>query len=130
MAAASASPRGGEDKAGGASASARRFTAGRLLRDSAISSTGIGEYFIRFSVAHDICARVEYRGTNAQQAADEVVQGVLKPAGGEGGVVGLDRFGRVIMSFNTTGMSRGYIGETGEAVISFTMEDGAAILQK
>ena len=47
----------------------------------AISSTGIGEHFIRFSVAHDICARVEYRGTTTQQAADEVIQDVLKPAG-------------------------------------------------
>ena len=96
----------------------------------AISSTGIGEYFIRFSVAHDICARVEYRGTTAQQAADEVIQDVLKPAGGDGGVIGLDRLGRVVMSFNTTGMSRGYIGESGDAVIMFTTEDGAAILQK
>jgi L-asparaginase / beta-aspartyl-peptidase len=96
----------------------------------AISSTGIGEYFIRFSVAHDICARVEYRGTSAQEAADEVVQNVLKPAGGDGGVIGLDRLGRVVMSFNTTGMSRGYIGENGDAVIMFTTEDGAAILQK
>jgi beta-aspartyl-peptidase (threonine type) len=95
-----------------------------------ISATGIGEYFIRFSVAHDICARVEYRGISAQQAADEVVQDVLKPAGGDGGVVGLDRVGRVIMSFNTTGMSRGYIGESGDAVIMFTTEDDAAILQK
>jgi hypothetical protein len=34
------------------------------------------------------------------------------------------------MSFNTTGMSRGYIGENGDAVIMFTTEDGAAILQK
>jgi beta-aspartyl-peptidase (threonine type) len=96
----------------------------------AISATGIGEYFIRFSVAQDICARVEYRVTGAQQAADEVVQDVLKPAGGDGGVIGLDRFGRVVMSFNTTGMSRGYIGENGDAVIMFTTEDGAAILQK
>ena len=95
-----------------------------------ISATGIGEYFIRFSVAHDICARVEYRGISAQQAADEVVQDVLKPAGGDGGVIGLDRLGRVVMSFNTTGMSRGYIGESGDAVIMFTTEDDAAILQK
>jgi len=95
-----------------------------------ISATGTGEYFIRFTVAHDICARVEYRGILAQRAADEVVQDVLKRAGGNGGVVGLDRFGRVVMSFNTTGMTRGYMGETGQPIVMFTVEDAAPIPQK
>ena len=92
-----------------------------------ISATGAGEYFIRFTVAHDICARVEYRGVGAQQAADEVVHDVLKRAGGGGGVVGLDRFGRVVMSFNTTGMTRGYMGETGKPIVMFTAEDAVSI---
>ena len=86
----------------------------------AISATGTGEYFIRFTVAKDICARVEYRGVAAQAAADEVIQGVLKSAGGDGGVVGLDRRGAVIMSFNTTGMGRGYIGQDGQPSIMLT----------
>ena len=88
----------------------------------AISATGTGEYFIRFTVAKDICARVEYRGVGAQTAADEVVQGVLKSAGGEGGVVGLDPRGAVVMSFNTTGMGRGYIGQDGQPSILFTAD--------
>jgi beta-aspartyl-peptidase (threonine type) len=96
----------------------------------AISATGAGEYFIRFTVAHDICARVEYQGIGAQEAADKVVVDVLKQAGGEGGVIGLDRFGRVIMSFNTTGMSRGYIGANGEPVIMFTSEDSIPVPQQ
>jgi beta-aspartyl-peptidase (threonine type) len=93
----------------------------------AISATGTGEFFIRFSVAHDICARVQYRGISVQQAADEVIQGVLKQAGGAGGVVGLDRFGEVMMSFNTTGMTRGYVNETGDPIIMFTAEDAVAV---
>ena len=82
-------------------------------------------------VLHPVFGRARHLRTGgvsrhgAQQAADEVVQDVLKPAGGDGGVIGLDRFGRVVMSFNTTGMSRGYIGENGDAVIMFTTEDGA-----
>ena len=95
-------------------------------RSCAISSTGTGEYFIRFTVAHDICARVEYRGVRAQVAADEVVHEVLKRAGGDGGVVGLDRLGNVVMSFNTTGMGRGYVGQDGTPVIMFTTEDAVA----
>ena len=92
-------------------------------RSCGISSTGHGEYFIRYSVAHDICARVEYGGLTAQAAADEVVQKVLKAAGGEGGVVGLDTRGTVVMSFNSGGMGRGYMGSDGKAVVMFTRED-------
>lgn len=88
----------------------------------AISATGTGEYFIRFTVAKDICARVEYRAVAAQAAADEVIQGVLKRAGGDGGVVGLDRRGNPIMSFNTTGMGRGYVGQDGRPTIMFTVD--------
>lgn len=47
----------------------------------ALSATGLGEYFIRYTVARDICARVEYGGLAAQAAADEVIHGVLHRAG-------------------------------------------------
>ena len=88
----------------------------------AISATGVGEYFIRYTVAKDICARVEYGGIAAQAAADEVIHGVLRRAGGRGGVVGLDRQGGVIMSFNTSGMGRGYVGADGQATIRLTAD--------
>lgn len=77
-------------------------------RSCGISATGHGEYFIRYAVAHDICARVRYQQKSLQQAADEVVMQELKAAGGGGGVIGLDKNGGVIMSFNTSGMYRGY----------------------
>jgi beta-aspartyl-peptidase (threonine type) len=89
----------------------------------AISSTGHGEYFIRYTVAHDICARVQYTGVGVQAAADEVVLEVLKAAGGEGGVIGLDRSGNVALSFNVTGMGRGYVGPGGKPVVMFTRGD-------
>ena len=89
----------------------------------AISATGHGEYFIRYAVAHDICARVEYQHATLQAAADEVVHEVLKKAGGEGGVIAMDRTGQVVASFNVTGMGRGYMGEDGRAVVRWTTED-------
>jgi L-asparaginase / beta-aspartyl-peptidase len=89
----------------------------------AISSTGHGEYFIRYTVAHDICARVEYQRATLQSAADTVVKEVLKKAGGDGGVIGMDRTGAVVASFNVTGMGRGYIGEDGRASVRLTTED-------
>ncbi|KZX60509.1 beta-aspartyl-peptidase [Halioglobus sp. HI00S01] len=72
----------------------------------AVSATGHGEYFIRFHVAADICARVKYQGKSAQQAADNVIHDVLMPAGGTGGVIVLDPAGNISMSFNTPGMYR------------------------
>ena len=90
----------------------------------AVSSTGIGEFWIRYTVAHDICARVQYRNMSIQAAADEIVQGTLKPIGGEGGVIGLDARGNVMMSFNTTGMGRGYVGADGKPTIMFTSNEG------
>jgi beta-aspartyl-peptidase (threonine type) len=86
----------------------------------AISATGHGEFFIRYTVAHDICARVEYGGLSVQAAADAVVQGVLKEAAGEGGVIGMDRQGNVAISQNVTGMGRGYVGADGRVAIQFT----------
>jgi beta-aspartyl-peptidase (threonine type) len=90
----------------------------------AISSTGIGEYWIRYTVAHDICARVQYTNMPIQAAADAIVKDTLKPIGGEGGVIGLDARGNVTMSFNTTGMGRGYVGADGKPTIMFTVDDG------
>lgn len=93
-----------------------------------ISSTGHGEYFIRYTVAHDVCARVQYRSQTVQEAADAVVQNTLKQAGGQGGVIGMDRRGHVAISFNTTGMSRGYVSVTdARPVVMFTTEDAGPL---
>ena len=89
-----------------------------------VSSTGIGEFWIRYTVAHDICARVQYKNMSIQAAADAIVQGELKPIGGEGGVIGLDSHGNVMMSFNTSGMGRGYMGADGKPTIMFMADEG------
>ncbi len=77
-------------------------------RSCGISATGHGEFFIRYTVASDICARVRYKNIGIEQAADEVIHQELKSVGGDGGVIGLDPKGNIIMTFNTTGMYRGY----------------------
>lgn len=73
----------------------------------AISSTGHGEYFIRYQVAADICARVKYQGMTIEEAGNEVIHNVLLPAGGTGGVIIVDAEGNIAMPFNTEGMYRG-----------------------
>ncbi|WP_244506069.1 isoaspartyl peptidase/L-asparaginase family protein [Microbulbifer marinus] len=72
----------------------------------AVSATGHGEYFIRYNVAADICARVHYKGKSVGEAADEVINQVLLPIGGTGGVIVLDPAGNIAMTFNTKGMYR------------------------
>jgi beta-aspartyl-peptidase (threonine type) len=81
--------------------------------DCAVSATGQGEYFIRYTVAHDICARAKYQGVPVADAARTVVKDVLVRAGGEGGVIAMDGRGTPTMVFNSAGMYRGYIGADG-----------------
>ena len=79
----------------------------------AVSCTGTGEYFIRWTVAHDIAALYKYRGLSVQQAGDEVIHKKLEPVGGDGGAIILDSKGNFAMPFNTEGMYRGWIGADG-----------------
>jgi beta-aspartyl-peptidase (threonine type) len=79
----------------------------------AVSCTGAGEFFIRWTVAHDIAALVKYKGMTVQQAGDEVIHKKLEPVKGEGGAIILDAKGNFAMPFNSEGMYRGWIGEDG-----------------
>ncbi len=74
----------------------------------AVSCTGHGEYFIRYAVAHDVWARVTYTGETLEQATDYIVNKKLVEKGGEGGLIAVDRYGKVAMPFNSEGMYRGY----------------------
>ncbi|HTL37356.1 MAG TPA: isoaspartyl peptidase/L-asparaginase [Kofleriaceae bacterium] len=78
-----------------------------------VSATGHGELFIRYTVARDICARVEYSGVSLAQAAHDVVEDELVKAQGEGGVIAMDAQGHWALTFNTPGMYRGYITDEG-----------------
>lgn len=82
---------------------------------AAVSCTGTGEYFIRWTVAHDIAALVKYRGMSVEAAGNEVVNHKLKEAHGDGGAIILDGKGNFAMPFNSEGMYRGWIGGDGVA---------------
>ncbi|HCM59918.1 MAG TPA: beta-aspartyl-peptidase, partial [Bacteroidales bacterium] len=87
----------------------------------AVSATGHGEFFIRYTVAHDISALMDYKGLSLDEAARVVVHDKLVKAGGTGGIVSVDRKGNVSMPFNTEGMYRGYRtsgGKTGIFIFS------------
>lgn len=88
--------------------------------DCGISATGHGEWFIRYTVARDICVGVQYRGQTIAAAADSMMFQVLDPIPVDGGVVGMDRQGRIAMSFNTASMPRGYVGADGSPRVWLT----------
>ncbi len=79
----------------------------------AVSCTGTGEFFIRWTVAHDIAALVQYKGMTVGQAGNEVIHRKLDAVKGDGGAIVLDRNGNFAMPFNTEGMYRGWIGDDG-----------------
>ncbi|HBB93208.1 MAG TPA: beta-aspartyl-peptidase [Bacteroidales bacterium] len=76
-------------------------------KSCAVSGTGHGEFFIRYTVAREIAALMEYQNMSVQQAAEEVVMNRLKNAGGEGGIIALDHNGNIALVFNSPGMYRG-----------------------
>jgi beta-aspartyl-peptidase (threonine type) len=84
-----------------------------------ISATGWGEFYLRSVAAHDVCARVELRGDPIAVAAEDVINQIIPAMGGDGGAIGLDDEGTIVMPFNTSGMYRGWIhpdGRRGTAV--------------
>jgi beta-aspartyl-peptidase (threonine type) len=84
----------------------------------AISGTGIGEYFIRYTVARTICALVQYRHMRLQEAVDDVIQKQLAPIHGDGGVIAITPDGQTAWSFNTPGMFRAKLHEGGKPEIA------------
>lgn len=87
-------------------------------RSCAVSGTGHGEYFIRATVARDICSRVQYTGASLDQAADEVINGALKEMGGDGGIIAVDAAGNIALTFNTPGMYRASVDTNGQIKVS------------
>ncbi|ACG79241.1 asparaginase family protein [Phenylobacterium zucineum HLK1] len=77
----------------------------------AVSATGTGEYFIRLTVAREVCALVEHKGLSLQAAADEVIQKKLTALGGDGGIIAVAPDGQMAWSFNTSGMYRARVAD-------------------
>ena len=92
-------------------------------RSCAVSATGHGEYFIRHTVARDICARMQFGAATLEEAARTVVMEELVAADGEGGIVAVDPAGKVALVFNTPGMYRASIDAAGEKIVAIYAEN-------
>jgi beta-aspartyl-peptidase (threonine type) len=82
----------------------------------AVSCTGWGEFYIRHVAAYKVSALMEYKGEDVVQASQEVIEGIGK-MGGNGGMIVLDKNGRVAMPFNTAGMYRGTVTKDGKITV-------------
>ena len=80
-----------------------------------VSATGHGEYFIRFSVAKEICVIARYQNKSIQQASTEVMN-QLKEIGADGGVIVMDNKGNYAFAFNTPAMARAYKDASSEVI--------------
>ena len=80
-----------------------------------VSATGHGEYFIRFSVAKEICVKARYQNKTIQQASTEVMN-QLKEIGADGGVIVMDSQGNYAFAFNTPAMARAYKDASSEVI--------------
>ena len=89
----------------------------------AVSATGTGEYFIRLTVAREVCALVQYKNMPLQAAVDNVIHTQLQNLHGDGGVIALTPDGQLAWSFNTPGMYRARLAEGGKAQISIYADE-------
>ena len=86
-----------------------------------LSATGHGEYFIRNVATYDIAAQVKYGNETLNEASYNTLMKKLKKQGGDGGVIGLNNKGGVVIQCNTVAMPRGYINIKGEVVVMINM---------
>jgi beta-aspartyl-peptidase (threonine type) len=84
----------------------------------AVSATGHGEFFIRYTVAHDISALIEYKNISLNEAANLVINKKLVEVNGNGGIIAVDKFGNIATVFNTSLMFRAYAKSSGENEIA------------
>ena len=71
-----------------------------------VSSTGHGEYFIKYQVAREVCTRVEYLNQSLSESSSSIIN-ELADIGGSGGLIAIDSKGNISTPFNTKGMIRG-----------------------
>lgn len=84
----------------------------------AVSSTGQGEIFIRCVAAHELAARIRYKGESVAAASRDIVHDLVGGFGIGAGMIALGAEGDPVAPFNTLGMYRGWITTQGEMSVA------------
>ena len=82
-----------------------------------VSSTGHGEFFIKFQVAKEVCTRMEYLNQSLKDSSHAVIK-ELKDIGASGGLIAMDKDANVSTPFNTEGMIRGSLTNVSDLNVS------------
>ncbi|MFH4469995.1 isoaspartyl peptidase/L-asparaginase family protein [Vibrio diabolicus] len=89
----------------------------------AVSTTGVGEFFIRKRAAEDVAARMRYLQEDIHTACEHIIQGELKEMGGEGGLIAIDAQGELHFAMNSSGMYRAGINTQGELSVKIYADE-------
>lgn len=82
-------------------------------RSVAVSCTGTGECFIRAAAGFQIHARIHYAGDTLNAACAAALEDV-RSQNGRGGLIAIDRDGRLALPFNSHLMYRAWVGADGQ----------------
>ena len=66
---------------------------------------------------------MEYKNYSIEEAARIVIHDKVAKLGGDGGVIGIDREGNIVMEMNTSGMYRAHINSNGELTVKIYSEE-------
>ena len=82
-----------------------------------VSSTGHGEFFIKYQVAKEVCTRIEYLNETLEKASSDIIEELLK-IDARGGIIAIDKNANTSMPFNTDGMIRGSLTNKSELFVA------------
>ncbi len=77
-------------------------------RSGAVSATGMGEALMKIVISKRVCDLID-AGMSAQQAADAAIAALAERTSGDGGVIVVDRSGRVGVAHNTPYIAHAYV---------------------
>ncbi|MEO8405443.1 MAG: isoaspartyl peptidase/L-asparaginase [Chitinophagaceae bacterium] len=86
-------------------------------KTAAMSGTGWGEFYIRLVLTKTISDMMEYGHISLEKATNEMIMKKLPALGGDGGLIGVDKEGNVVMTFCTEGMYRGFVKQDGKRTV-------------
>ena len=89
----------------------------------AVSGTGHGEYFMRWTVARDICARVEFGGESLERASEALIVDTMLPVEGYGAVIAMEPSGKVVFVSTTANLKRGVMSSTSLARVAIYTDE-------
>lgn len=84
-------------------------------RTGAASATGMGEALMKVVISKTACDFIG-QGMSAQQAADAAIAVLAERTTGQGGIIVVDRMGRIGVAHNTRYIAHAYVSPDGEVV--------------